>query len=75
MKKFLSVAGAAILAMLPLAACGQQDGLKKVKVNEVTHSIFYAPMYLADALGYFKDEGLKIELTNEIGRASCRERV
>ena len=40
MKKFLSVAGAAILAMLPLAACSQQDGLKKVIVNEVTHSIF-----------------------------------
>lgn len=64
MKKILSVAGAAILAMLPLSACGQQDGLKTVKVNEVTHSIFYAPMYLADSLGYFKDEGIKIELTN-----------
>lgn len=64
MKKFFTVAGAAILALLPLSACGQDDGLTKVKVNEVTHSIFYAPMYLADSLGYFKDEGIKIELTN-----------
>lgn len=35
--------------------------LKKVKVAEVTHSIFYAPQYLADSLGYFKDEGLEVE--------------
>ena len=64
MKKFISVAGAVILALLPLSGCKDADGLKTVKVNEVTHSIFYAPMYLADALGYFKEEGLKIELTN-----------
>ncbi|MBQ6523369.1 MAG: ABC transporter substrate-binding protein, partial [Atopobiaceae bacterium] len=31
------------------------------KVAEVTHSIFYAPQYLADSLGYFKDEGLDVE--------------
>lgn len=36
--------------------------LKKVKVAEVTHSIFYTPMYVSDALGYFKDEGLDVEI-------------
>ena len=36
--------------------------LKKVKVAEVTHSIFYAPQYLADSLGYFKDEGLDVDI-------------
>ena len=36
--------------------------LKKVKVAEVTHSIFYAPQYLADSLGYFEDEGLDVEI-------------
>ncbi len=35
---------------------------KKIKVGEVTHSIFYAPQYVADALGYFKDEGLDVEI-------------
>ncbi len=35
-----------------------------VKVNEVTHSVFYAPQYAAMALGYFEEEGLEIELTN-----------
>lgn len=34
----------------------------KVKVAEVTHSIFYAPQYAAHALGYFDDEGLDVEL-------------
>lgn len=35
---------------------------KKIKVAEVTHSVFYAPQYVADALGYFKDEGFEVEL-------------
>ena len=39
----------------------QNTSLKKIKVAEVTHSIFYAPQYLADSLGYFKDEGLDVE--------------
>ena len=34
----------------------------KIKVAEVTHSIFYAPQYLAIEKGYFKDEGIDIEL-------------
>ena len=39
----------------------KDSNLKKVKVAEVTHSIFYAPQYLADALGYFEEEGLDVE--------------
>ncbi len=35
---------------------------KKIKVAEVAHSIFYAPQYVADGLGYFKDEGLDVEI-------------
>lgn len=41
----------------------ENNNLKKVTLTEVTHSIFYAPQYLADALGYFKDEGLDVEIT------------
>ena len=36
--------------------------LTKVKVAEVTHSLFYTPMYIADAKGYFKDNGLDVEI-------------
>ena len=39
-----------------------KDGLKKVKVAEVAHTIFYAPWYVAIEKGYFIDEGLDIEL-------------
>lgn len=41
----------------------ENNNLKKVTLAEVTHSIFYAPQYLADALGYFKAEGLDVEIT------------
>ena len=37
--------------------------LTKVTVGEVTHSIFYAPQYVADALGYFEEEGIDAEIT------------
>ena len=65
MKKFLATLGAALFALLPLSACGgNDDGTTTIRLNEVTHSVFYAPMYLADSLGYFEEEGIKIELAN-----------
>lgn len=36
--------------------------LTKIKVGEVTHSVFYAPQYVAHSLGYFKNEGLDVEI-------------
>ena len=63
--KIVSAALVACLSLFPFAACnGNPDGEKTVRVNEVTHSVFYAPLYLADALGYFQDENIKIEYTN-----------
>lgn len=40
----------------------KDSDLKKVKVAEVTHSIFYAPQYLAHSLGYFEEEGLDVDI-------------
>ena len=40
----------------------KKNKLEKIKVAEVTHSIFYAPLYIADGLGYFEDEGLDVEI-------------
>ena len=65
MKKLISVIAAACAALaIPLSLAGCADGGDVVKINEVTHSVFYAPMYLADALGYFEDEGFEVEFTN-----------
>ena len=40
----------------------EESNLKSVKVAEVTHSVFYAPQYVAHALGYFEEEGLDVEI-------------
>lgn len=64
-KKFLFSALAAVFTLIiPFSVVGCKTGGNVVRINEVTHSVFYAPLYLADALGYFGDEGFKIELTN-----------
>ncbi len=64
--QWISAALAACVTFLPLSACKekQTDGVTKIQLNEVTHSVFYAPLYLADSLGYFAEEKIEIELTN-----------
>ena len=48
-----------------LCACGGESDKKTIlRLNEVTHSVFYAPQYVAMSQGFFADEGLEIELTN-----------
>lgn len=43
------------------------QNLQKIRLNEVTRSVFYAPQYVAIANGYFKEEGLEVELTTGQG--------
>lgn len=65
MKKFIySIVCLLLIAVVVIIIVFNQpkNELKKVKVAEVTHSIFYAPQYLADSLGYYEDEGLNVEL-------------
>lgn len=45
----------------------QLGDLKTIKVNEVTRSVFYAPQYVAINNGYFKENGIDIELTTGQG--------
>ena len=45
--------------------CG--DNENRIRLNEVTHSIFYAPLYAAYNLGYFEDEGLDVTIESATG--------
>lgn len=62
MKKIITVFLTAFLALSVFAGCKKADNV--IRVNEVTDSFFYAPFYVAIEKGFFKDEGLEIELTN-----------
>ena len=64
MKKFII-----ILLLIGLLITGiwvftpkKESKLTKIKLAEVTHSIFYAPQYIAHSLGYFEEEGLDVEI-------------
>lgn len=64
---FLLIAGMA-------AGCGRQKGASdsgnasvRVTLNEVAHSIFYAPMYVAIEEGYFAEEGIDLTLITGFG--------
>ena len=58
---------AAVLLLTGCVACSKSGDTVRVRLCEVTHSIFYAPQYAALALGYFEEEGLAVELSNGQG--------
>ena len=73
-KKWISLAAAVVLAVaaLPMGVFAAkkdstEEKLTKVTLNEVAHSIFYAPQYVAIEEGYFKDEGLDLALVTGFG--------
>ncbi|MCQ4789165.1 ABC transporter substrate-binding protein [Blautia obeum] len=73
-KKWISLAAAVVLAVtaLPMGVFAAkkdstEEKLTKVTLNEVAHSIFYAPQYVAIEEGYFKDEGLDLTLVTGFG--------
>ena len=75
-KKSMKRAGAAVITaaalLITMAGCGNADpiggsGGTEVVLNEVAHSIFYAPMYVAIQEGYFEEEGIKLTLVTGFG--------
>lgn len=77
MKKKVSMLFAALLCLsMGLTGCGTnkengkedtKEELTKVTLNEVAHSVFYAPQYVAIEEGYFVEEGIKLELVTGFG--------
>ncbi|MDQ1001136.1 NitT/TauT family transport system substrate-binding protein [Neobacillus niacini] len=75
MKKWLKISFSSLLVfilMFSLAACNNpektdSEKIEKVRLVEVTRSIFYAPEYVAIAKGFFKEEGLEVELSTAFG--------
>ena len=49
------------------AKIGEGKNRQKVVLNEVAHSIFYAPMYVAIEKGYFEEAGIDLELVTGVG--------
>lgn len=64
MKKFITIFFVILLSVFSLGFVGCKKDDKTIRLNETTHSIFYAPLYVAINLGYFEQEGIEIELTN-----------
>lgn len=70
MKKIAALTLVFSLVILQLCGCGKsssEEELTSITLNEVAHSIFYAPQYVAIENGYFKEEGLDIKLVNGAG--------
>lgn len=57
-----------MISTLFLAGCSNTDSdLTRISVIEVTHSVFYAPQYIAITEGFFEEEGLDVEITDGKG--------
>lgn len=73
-KKRIALAVAVMLAVtaLPMTVFAskkdkEDEKLSKVTLNEVAHSVFYAPQYVAIEKGYFAEEGLNLTLVTGFG--------
>ena len=65
-------AGAMVtMALMSVTGCGSEDaasnGKTEVVLNEVAHSVFYAPMYVAIEEGYFEEAGIELSLVTGFG--------
>ncbi len=67
MKRKCSILLIAVMCCMMFAACGKEDKMTKVRLTEVAHSIFYAPMYVAIEEDYFAEEGIELTLVNGLG--------
>lgn len=76
-KIFLSLLLTFFLLSTLLVSCNtdKNNSMQKIKLNEVARSVFYAPMYAAINEGFFKEEGLEIDLTTGQGADKTMQQV
>ena len=77
MKKAAMILLTALLTTISLLGCegkstsaqgaASASSLQKVTLNEVAHSLFYAPLYVAIEEGYFEEEGIDLTLVTGFG--------
>lgn len=65
--KIIALVLSVVMTIAILTGCTGNSQEVTLKVSEVTHSVFYAPQYVAINNGYFKEEGINIELINSGG--------
>ena len=53
----------------------EKGSLKKVRLTEVTRSVFYAPMYVAINEGYFEEEGIELDISTGQGADKTMQQV
>ncbi len=63
LKRMIAAMLGGLILCFPIVGCNKKDD-KTIRLCEVTHSIFYAPLYVAINNGYFNDYGITIKLTN-----------
>lgn len=71
MKKIFALIFAAVFCLCALIGCkdsGDEQKLIPVTLNEVVHSVFYAPQYVAMELGFYENAGL--DLTVDVGNGA-----
>ena len=65
MKRILFILASFTLIFTTIFAGCKKNGYKTIELNEVTHSVFYTPLYLAIENGYFEEENIKIPKLEE----------
>lgn len=72
MKRIAALLCAVLL--MGLAGCTQtqtEEGLQRLVLSEVVHSVFYAPQYVAMELGFFEEEGIDLQVDLGNGADKC----
>lgn len=67
LKRAIATVLGGLIMCLPILGCSNNSDKKTIRLSEVTHSIFYAPLYVALDNDYFADYGITVKLSNANG--------